>query len=441
MTQWHELIDILLSKICDLYIDENDDPNLKEKVKTEFRDEVEEFLFINSGEFEKFDIGIPGNIKTFGDDDTININVQNEEDNSSSIFNVLNVDTNEEDKDSPMQMYEKYLENKSKNKEKLLKYFTNVVKNSEVGQKIEDYIENEKNDPSSPKNFMKFLSAHYDLSDVKRDYYDINDVLKFIENNPMLVEIAKYFGYSNKSPQRRMHISNSPENTVGVKTGNDLAIVLPHQLALRNKELASKIFKIGYIEKKLQQLDQKGISYGTDDKGPIIILLDTSGSMYDYLVLSKAIALVITKNAILTKRNCYLMSFSTELEIIDLTSKKNGAVELLKFLSMSFNGGTVIEYVLEKVIDIMGTDKNFKHSDVVIISDMYISPISNKMSEKISNLKSNTNFYGVATRSEEGEMDESIKQIYTDIWYVVNTWKSIDAFSKKIIERFTKKKF
>ena len=58
--------------------------------------------------------------------------------------------------------------------------------------------------------------------------------------------------------------------------------------------------------------------------------------------IAKTVTFALSKIAIEEGRKCYLISFSTEIEILDLSDFKNGdpLARLVQFLRMSFNGGT-----------------------------------------------------------------------------------------------------
>jgi len=81
------------------------------------------------------------------------------------------------------------------------------------------------------------------------------------------------------------------------------------------------------------------------DRGPIIVCLDTSGSMRGAPeTIAKAVALEAVRIASAEKRDCYLYAFSGTAQVAerDLTTKRDGIQPLLEFLGCSFHGGTDI---------------------------------------------------------------------------------------------------
>ncbi len=95
-------------------------------------------------------------------------------------------------------------------------------------------------------------------------------------------------------------------------------------------------YKIEIIEENIQET----VSIADDEKmGPIIICLNTSGSMSGASEnIAKALTLCLSSRAVSQKRKCYLINFSTSIKTLDLTPPK-GIRDLIDFLKMSFHGG------------------------------------------------------------------------------------------------------
>ena len=114
---------------------------------------------------------------------------------------------------------------------------------------------------------------------------------------------------------------------------------------------------------------------GEDRCGPIIACVDTSGSMYGAPeVTAKALLLALAKEAVKSGRKCYVISFSVEIETLDLsTFKGGGAMEkLIGFLNMSFWGGTDIDPAIRECLRMLKGEE-YRNSDVIMISD-FITP-------------------------------------------------------------------
>ncbi|STQ85805.1 hypothetical protein LS73_009005 [Helicobacter muridarum] len=168
--------------------------------------------------------------------------------------------------------------------------------------------------------------------------------------------------------------------------GKDLENILPQELALLDDEDFSILFDMKFsenrlfcfekqghntalqIEKTTKEIIQKKEKEEETEKGPIILCVDTSGSMHGLPEqIAKSITIFMAKRAEEQKRKCFLIHFSDKVEMLDLTSP-NGIFELMNFLSMSFSGGTDSFNALKAGIAKM-KDEDYKKADLLLISD------------------------------------------------------------------------
>ena len=79
----------------------------------------------------------------------------------------------------------------------------------------------------------------------------------------------------------------------------------------------------------------------------------------------------IAKKCLDEERKCFLISFSTGIEVQDLShfEKSNGLNVLVQFLRKSFNGGTDASPALEKSLELLSSN-DWKNADVLVVSDM-----------------------------------------------------------------------
>jgi len=163
--------------------------------------------------------------------------------------------------------------------------------------------------------------------------------------------------------------------------------MLPAEAALLADESMELLFYKKFTEKKLQTFEYqaKVLSYEEEEikskrqkekegkKGPFIICVDTSGSMHGTLeTVAKTLCFALLKMAVKDNRKCYLISFSTAIETLNLTDLKNNLDKLIEFLSMSFNGGTDAVPAMREAIRILETE-DYKKADVIMVSDFVMS--------------------------------------------------------------------
>ena len=215
----------------------------------------------------------------------------------------------------------------------------------------------------------------------------------------------------------------------GITVGQSFASLLPFELALFSDCQTEDIFLHKYVDHQLQLFHHKSesgkISNGKNNvrlknRGPIIVSLDTSGSM-EGLPLEIAILLVsnILIDALYQKRDCLLIVFSEEIEVIDLKKKwgnlRSGSLYGLgDFIQQitSFNGGTDITEMLIKVFELWESQNNFQLADLLVISDFEIPNPSDDLLVKIMYYREQGyRFYGYQIGSEDTELSPYFNKI------------------------------
>lgn len=202
----------------------------------------------------------------------------------------------------------------------------------------------------------------------------------------------------------------------GLRYSSDIPSVLPAELAMMKNPAANKLFQLKFAQKQLLSFDYHNESAGLkeehkteevdvakkDQKGPVIICVDTSGSMGGTPEnIAKTVTFALSKIAIEEGRKCYLISFSTEIEILDLSDFKNGdpLARLVQFLRMSFNGGTDASPALKHAVKMLKKD-GYKNADVLMISDFVMGTLPADLVKSIeAEKKKNTDFYSLVIGS------------------------------------------
>lgn len=197
---------------------------------------------------------------------------------------------------------------------------------------------------------------------------------------------------------------NSREEIVGVRLGRDLENLLPAELALLADPDTALLFDLKYVESGLMCFDMQGIQIAqrhieteeerdvkeAEKKGPMVICIDTSGSMKGMPeTVAKAVALFLSAKAREQKRSCYLINFSTGIDTLDLGADV-GIEALLRFLQMSFHGGTDVAPALEHALDKMEQDA-YRNADLLVVSDFIMSELPKRSLARIENRQLNGN--------------------------------------------------
>lgn len=197
----------------------------------------------------------------------------------------------------------------------------------------------------------------------------------------------------------------------GLCTSNDISSVLPSELALFRNPATKKLFEKKFAEKSLlsfkyeNEMPQEKTETVLEEvskekeepKGPIIICVDTSGSMNGTPEsIAKTVTFALSKIAIEEKRKCFLISFSTRIECLDLSDFKKGALEkLIQFLRMSFHGGTDATPALQYSINLL-QEKDWQNADVLMVSDFVMNNLAKETAQSMEDQKAKkTKFYSL----------------------------------------------
>lgn len=243
------------------------------------------------------------------------------------------------------------------------------------------------------------------------------------------------------------------EEVVGITTGADLQRALASELGLLSAnregeegrggidpeidELLELLLFSKMTERALMQYELVGferdwtqdhrIRLGQRPKpkksGPFIICVDTSGSMSGQPErVAKTLAFVLLRCALEQSRKCYLISFSSVIQVFDLSELQNSLTSLLKFLKMSFHGGTDVTPALTHALQQL-KHKDYKRADVVVVSDFVMPSLAKGVLTQIHGQKqTGTRFHSVVIG---GGDHGSALEIFDTEWRFQNDWSSL----------------
>ncbi|WP_302273110.1 VWA domain-containing protein [Brachyspira aalborgi] len=258
---------------------------------------------------------------------------------------------------------------------KKLKYMSNILRiktgvlwDFRIGELSEDDI-------SLLKRWIDFINDYKDIEIICESMGRRVDIENAINN----IEFKDSYNYSNKK-------ITSKDEIVGIYFSKDIENIVPEELSLLCDRDFEKLFKLKYIENRLMCFDKNSYIFDEretrkiqsgyiDGRGPVIICIDTSGSMKginEYI--AKATMLKIVMQALSEDRNVYLINFSVEIYSCKF-SKNYGLNELIDFLKLSYHGGSDIYKALYEANRIMKTD-DFKNADVLVLSDFIMEDMS-----------------------------------------------------------------
>lgn len=197
-----------------------------------------------------------------------------------------------------------------------------------------------------------------------------------------------------------------------IREGDDIGSMLPSETAILSDPDTELLFYYKLVTKRLgvfanrpednlpSRTERKQVPKPRLEKGPMIVSIDTSGSMYGEPVnIAIAIVLQLVRLARKQKRNCFLISFAVRAQSIDLADMRN-ADRLEEFLKGGFTGGTSLNAMCEVSLDTLKS-RNYSMADVLIISDFEVNYPTKRILDRIGEEKrKGTRFYGLCIGRE-----------------------------------------
>lgn len=221
---------------------------------------------------------------------------------------------------------------------------------------------------------------------------------------------------------------NSREEIVGLKLGKDIEHALPGELALLSDPETGILFDLKYIESSLLCFELEGTteinkevqvesetSILEDEKqGPLIICVDTSGSMQGAPeTIAKAVTLIMATKARQSQRSCYLINFSTRIKTINLSTDFSMS-DLLAFLKMSFHGGTDVAPAIRHGLEMMDSDE-YTNADMLVISDFIMAHLPNNLVKQMELYREQGNKFNSLV-IDDVFMDNRMRSLFDFEW-------------------------
>lgn len=261
------------------------------------------------------------------------------------------------------------------------------------------------------------------ISISKTDYQTREKMRQTSFRYPALSEILKMIGREHEASYNEKDVAitrNIPillrhakikQEIDGVTIGDNLLGLLPIEYALMDEAVFYKKF----ANKELQQFSNKPPTLSKQkteivqipiprlEKGPIILAIDTSGSMHGRpMEISKALLSQIVLVARRQKRKCFIITFSVRAQYIEI-SRPNQYRKVEEFFANHFTGGTDGEEMFREAINALNQD-HYSMADVLVISDFEFSIPNESTIKKIKKeQKKGTRFYGLCIKGSVGE--------------------------------------
>ena len=247
---------------------------------------------------------------------------------------------------------------------------------------------------------------------------------RFLRSIPKdLLKLAKIIGRSGSVDFKPSgHFPTAAKSDItGITIGDNLSSLLPSETAMLSCPATQPTFYHNYVEKRLQIFASasSGNAPVTHQDGPVIICLDTSGSMRGEKVeIACNLTMAITIIAQRRKRDVLVVKYSDWHFLLKVTKLSRQREDLEKFLS-SYQGRGNAENELFRWLfkDILPNEKAFYTADILCITDFGWTPLNDYTIKLIESFKrKGMIFYGLNVLGFEKWSFDSMTTVCDSLW-------------------------
>ena len=235
----------------------------------------------------------------------------------------------------------------------------------------------------------------------------------------------------------------------GITIGDDLNSLLPLELAQYSDEDMEGVFIYKYRTRRLQTFRYKsemakpsrklGFTHASR-KGPMIVCIDTSASMYGTPQrISSTLLSLLEETAENLERDCYLIDFSVSTHAVDLMEKRKMkrlrklGISLMDFTDPSpvrrqpssthlpfIGGGTSARKMMGEMFDLLDNDGlHYVNADVLWITDFLIpDPPKSMLGRFVEYRDTGTRFYGIRIVRDDDKEPNTWKEYFNQIYTI-----------------------
>ncbi len=244
-----------------------------------------------------------------------------------------------------------------------------------------------------------------------RDFHEARRIAERLAHLPALAELIRRLGRAERAAQPQAlppqpvdsalprtlgvkvvetRLPDAPGELRGIRLSDRIEGMLGSEAAMLMHPVAHKLWRARRAEARLLTYDSEAVLLDLRpdpaapprqalappqpqalERGPIILCLDTSGSMRGAPEnIAKAVALEAMRTAHREKRGCLLIAFGGPDELIEreLSLTRDGLDALLWLMGQSFDGGTDVQSPIEQAIERVH-EARWSSADLVIVSD------------------------------------------------------------------------
>ena len=206
---------------------------------------------------------------------------------------------------------------------------------------------------------------------------------RFLQKIPQsLIELARLIGRMGESGMYKegKFLSAGKSDIAGITIGNDISAILPSELVLLAEKRTQDVFYHNYAARRLQLFASASHSKHPNkhQDGPVIICIDTSGSMSgEPMLVAKALSVAVAIIAWRRKRDVIAVKYSDTYDYIELGHNSSKLGDLTQFLSYVTSGGNNENDMFSWLFkDIKPTHEGYDTADILCVSDFGWCPLT-----------------------------------------------------------------
>ena len=248
------------------------------------------------------------------------------------------------------------------------------------------------------------------------DRYSV--LLKKDQQLNKIIELIGHLDIQLNTKELKVRSMNTNE-PYSIGRSNDVLHILPSETICLTSPTLKKLFfsrmmECGFLS---YQLRGTGSERAPRRQGPVVALVDASGSMYgepEYLV--KAIMMILAKKMSEQHRRMKVILFSSKERIsdIDLIDHRRMAKDLLELLSYGFEGNTDFNSALKMGLDAV-KQAEWSGADVVLMTDGMSDLTDNALIDDWNNFKKRSNsriFTLIVGNEADGGLEKVSDQVF-----------------------------
>ena len=220
----------------------------------------------------------------------------------------------------------------------------------------------------------------------EQDWEPLELCAQHLAQDPALTRIAELIGRDWRSRQSSPPLPGRETEPGkgeirGITWGRAWSDAVSSELSLLASKETAEVFFVKEAESRLlvwdyftpaappKLVEDQQNALNRNERGPIIAVLDTSGSMRgEPEKVAKAAVLALARIAWQEGRPCLLINFSSAVRVLDITDLKHNLSPFLAFLRFSFHGGTDLTPALREALKYLAEGR-FRDADVLVLSD------------------------------------------------------------------------